>query len=640
MKQKENVPFPTRVFPVQLFDSSPNELEKRFVLRKRFFGGVAKIRKQSEVETVVPIRQETNLHRLDQFLDVLRPCKHRRDHDQSPESGRNSPGEIHARQGTGRHRQCHQQVRQRHRQVRGAEKRQQSEQHQRRLSQTLGVRFHRKASRKKDRHQQDASAIQRQGRAAADLPQKSDDRKAPPDQPFEARQSPAHQIESHMRRAVVLFPLRAVESQSDRCTRRLAFGAGAALRDLLHGVAIAITGGKIHPLVRAAWVFAQCFLDDAHCLDKFAPVRRSEKTETADTVAHRELIGGLSLVFRAHTLFDRPARLGQALFDPGERQRQRRPLALQTTSKLRDERTLHRRIRARHVGDHEDQTLRILRRHLRHPIGPVVGAVATGAGRCDPNGDPSEVLDQGKPQHDGNGPEFAQFQGSHRLIGGDEAAEVFRIHATIAMRDRLQGYVIHARKAGRRTRREAGQFTSIPLRQMPPRHPDLFLHQIEVIEQPLPRRSNPAIKRDILRQKPVNFKKDAFVFGQPRQKAIPGTPFLQTVRAGEGSSMLLHLIDAEQLRSKGKLITLVCPRPVTSAKERTQAGNNRSNGLAKHLHSFSFFRIESEFQAREKRGESVGRSVDPASNKSLTSSPEIPSAYRTIRQYISQEGKI
>ena len=48
--------------------------------------------------------------------------------------------------------------------------------------------------------------------------------------------------------------------------------------------------------------------------------------------------GGLLLRLELHQLLDRVARLGEALLDPGQRQRERRALALQAARELGDER--------------------------------------------------------------------------------------------------------------------------------------------------------------------------------------------------------------------------------------------------------------------------------------------------------------
>ena len=66
-------------------------------------------------------------------------------------------------------------------------------------------------------------------------------------------------------------------------------------------------------------------------------VHGAQETETADAVAHRNLVGSQLLVLRAHQLFDGQAGLGQSLFNPGERQSQSRTLALQPPRKFCDE---------------------------------------------------------------------------------------------------------------------------------------------------------------------------------------------------------------------------------------------------------------------------------------------------------------
>jgi hypothetical protein len=96
-------------------------------------------------------------------------------------------------------------------------------------------------------------------------------------------------------------------------------------------------------------------LDDAHGLDKLAPVHRAEHPQAADAVADRDLIGGLLLVLGLHQVLDRQARFGESLLDPGQRQGQSRTPPLQAARQLGDEGADHRRTGTRHVGDHQDQ---------------------------------------------------------------------------------------------------------------------------------------------------------------------------------------------------------------------------------------------------------------------------------------------
>ena len=62
--------------------------------------------------------------------------------------------------------------------------------------------------------------------------------------------------------------------------------------------------------------------------------------------------------FSASTNCSMVVRIRKPLLDPGERQRERWALSLQGARELGHEGAYHRRIRARHVGDDEDQALR------------------------------------------------------------------------------------------------------------------------------------------------------------------------------------------------------------------------------------------------------------------------------------------
>ena len=130
---------------------------------------------------------------------------------------------------------------------------------------------------------------------------------------------------------------------------------------------------------------------------------------------------------------------------------------------------------------------------------------------------------------------FAQLQGGDRLVGRDETAETFRIHPAIAVRDRLQRDVVHARKPGRRAVQQARQLPAVTLRQVSPGRANLFFDQIEVVEQPFPGRRNPAVGLDRLCQQLADFQQEIFILGQPRQKSVPRTSRLQLVRTRKES---------------------------------------------------------------------------------------------------------
>ncbi len=98
MEEEEGAAVSVPVLLVQLLDLLPREPEERLVLRKRLLARVREVRQQAEVQMLVPIRQEPDLQRLDQILDVLRARDHRRDHDERARFRGNPRGEVHSRQ--------------------------------------------------------------------------------------------------------------------------------------------------------------------------------------------------------------------------------------------------------------------------------------------------------------------------------------------------------------------------------------------------------------------------------------------------------------------------------------------------------------------------------------------------------------
>jgi len=76
--------------------------------------------------------------------------------------------------------------------------------------------------------------------------------------------------------------------------------------------------------------------------------------------------------------------------------------------------------------------------------------------------DAPEVLDQCQTQHDGDGPQFAQFEGSNRLISCTKRLRLpgLPVHRRA---HRLQRNVIKHREVPRKAVQQAGQFPTVAL---------------------------------------------------------------------------------------------------------------------------------------------------------------------------------
>ena len=164
--------------------------------------------------------------------------------------------------------------------------------------------------------------------------------------------------------------------------------------------------------------------------------------------------------------------------------------------------------------------------------------------------DAPEILDQRQAQHDRDRPQLAQLEGGDRLVGGDETAEAFRIDPSVAVRDRFERDVVHARKPGRWAVRQARQLPAVPLGQVSLGRADLLFDQIEIIEQPFAGRRDPAVRLDRLCQQIADSDQDVFILSQPAQQLVRSAVRAQLVQASQGLAVLLHLIGAEELRTQ------------------------------------------------------------------------------------------
>ena len=120
-------------------------------------------------------------------------------------------------------------------------------------------------------------------------------------------------------------------------------------------------------------------------------------------------------------------------------------MALQAANQFGDKRAGTRWIAARHVGNHDDLTGRIVLGAVLQFIDPKIGQIALLLGICHFNADAAQVLDQRQAQHPRKRPQFAERQLSHALIGGEKTGERGDVPESVAVADDFGGDVINAR---------------------------------------------------------------------------------------------------------------------------------------------------------------------------------------------------
>ena len=232
------------------------------------------------------------------------------------------------------------------------------------------------------------------------------------------------------------------------------FGVRRTTREILDRMAVVIARGKIHVGEIAA--AAQHFVHQADALEELFPIERRREPHTGDDVAHRHAHGGLLLMLGAHDFIRCGALRGEAFIEPDKNGADLGIEVAQALDQLHGEGALERLVfePAQHGGGRYGG----LPRRPEHAIGEDVGFHARVAAAHDAFGNAPQVFHQHDAQRDCHGPEFADGQRLHALVGADESAQYFRIEAAVVMRHKRPGDAKDARKAFQVARREFRQF--------------------------------------------------------------------------------------------------------------------------------------------------------------------------------------
>ena len=485
VEQVEHGLVPGRILGVQPRDAGPCLLQQPVVSRENFRRRIPVVRQQGKVQMRIAVREGVNLQGLEEPDDAFRTREQRgNDHHRAAvriEAG----GVVQARELAGFHEQGGQPVRQRHRQLTGAEEENQGEKNQFPALHVQRLGQPHKTARREQRGARNATRIIRQRKAMDAAFNRRSPGPAHLHRPRQRRPAFPDQKKSHMRGPTVAGRRPGpVGGQPDRVPRDLAFRPVAVPGEKFDRVAIAVARRKIHLAIDAGRVGAQGLLDQAQRLHERLPVHGAQQAQAGNAVAHGDLVGRLILAFQLDPLFDRQPLFGEPLLQPAAREMQRRALPRQTLAEFRHEGTGEGQVGLRHVGHHDHEVRRIFFRHGLQAIHPGVRKIPVLPGDGQPGGDPLEILNQPKPQHDGNGPQLAQLQRSDGLIGGDEGAERFGLDLRVRVRDQLEHEVVDARQSGRPAGHQAGQFPAVTPGQMSPGQLDLLFDEVEIVEEP------------------------------------------------------------------------------------------------------------------------------------------------------------
>jgi hypothetical protein len=322
-------------------------------------------------------------------------------------------------------------------------------------------------------------------------------------------------------------------------------GLARGVRELFHGLAVAVAAQEVHASVPAGRILLEHALHEAHRFEVLAPVQGRAQAQAGDHVRHRHLRRRLPLVLAADGVFRSDVLRGQVLFHRRAHRAQARPVLADALQDLDDERG---------VEDGGQRGHRALARAV--DLGHVgVGGAPGRAALQDLVGQAPQVLDEGQLQHAGPGPQLADGERGHGLEGVHEAHELGPVQAAVAVADDLHRHRVDARRARLLAQGELGQLAVVAAGEVLAHVPDLGGHHVEVVEDPVRGRGDERALMDVVRHDAVRLVEGARVVLQPWEAvARPAArAAVQREAGGQRLRPFLETLDAQQLVAEGLL---------------------------------------------------------------------------------------
>ena len=265
-----------------------------------------------------------------------------------------------------------------------------------------------------------------------------------------------------------------------RAARNLDLCVFRATCEFLNRLPVAVARREVH--LPEAGVRPQDRIDEADAFEQVCPVDGGDRTHARDHVADGDARRALALVLVANDRVGGRAGRRQAAFQPCECGRHLRVLVTQPLQQLDGERRRQRLVVP--FPQHGRQRFRQRCVDAEQPVGQPVGLLPYSPSARDQFRRAPQVLHQHDAQRDGNGPQLADGQRLHALVGRDESRQQVRVEAAVRMRDECPCQPENAWIPGQGPVRELGQLPVVAGRQVVIDLADLRLDDMVVVDQP------------------------------------------------------------------------------------------------------------------------------------------------------------
>jgi len=202
-----------------------------------------------------------------------------------------------------------------------------------------------------------------------------------------------------------------------------------------------VTGCKIHIGVDPGRVPAQDLLHPTELLENLPPVQQGQLAQAGEGIAAGELLPGLSIQF---TLIEFVQGVFEGALKPVFDGGQGGLFIVEQADQLHTEKGAGIFFRSGKFCQNREQLAGIAAVGGNQPVGPEIGQLAFTQVIQGSHGQVLDAFNQCDAQHLGDGPQFTDGQGTHRLMGFDKCQDVFTIEAQFGVRDKVLGQCIDA----------------------------------------------------------------------------------------------------------------------------------------------------------------------------------------------------
>jgi hypothetical protein len=351
-------------------------------------------------------------------------------------------------------------------------------------------------------------------------------------------------VQAGVRRGALAFAP-GLAGQRHRLVRHVQFRPRRTTGQLLDGLPVLVARGEIHGSESGSR--SEGLVHQTHALEKLRPADGRHPPHAGDDVPDGDVRRGLSLMHLTHDFALGSPLGGQGLVQPVEGRCDRQRLVTEPLQQLHGERTGQGG--GAKTAQHIVRALRRSAAQAQQTIRHLICACAPLAGADDKLRQPSQVLQEGDAKVDRDCPEFTDAEGLDALVCPNESLERLHVEPTVGM-----GHIGPRQPIDARVSSEVvalGDLRQEPVkaaREVVPDLPDLPVHDVKVVEEPLLGLRNLTLLSNRLDDVPVPCEEHLPVFADTGEESPSFGAFMcGGLGRGQALGVLLEPLDAEHL---------------------------------------------------------------------------------------------